>query len=259
MQRLSLVMSLALLVAAADRRADAAIVVGGSTLLDQTFADQLQDWLGEGPIQLTNIYTKQDGHTAADFHAAVDGQGRTFAVLEVLANAATDITTNITDNRRQIIGGFNPQSWSSDGGFNFTPDDADRTAFIFNLTTMEIQRQSLASEPSNGEYQTRNDLGLGPVFGGGADIVVEGNLSNGGALNYSYGGTAFVNNILEGSSYYHYGANVFGAIEIFTIAAAPVDGDGDVPEPGQLVVWSSLMGIGLGLVRYEKRRARQTR
>jgi hypothetical protein len=113
--------------------ASAAIVVGGSELLTPAYAQQLQDWLGEGPIALTNIFTKATGDTSADFHAAADGQGRTFSVLEVLT-VNGEVAT-------QIIGGYNPQSWSSNAGWHLSPTNAERTAFLFNLSTTEKQDQ----------------------------------------------------------------------------------------------------------------------
>jgi len=55
--------------------ATAVTIKGGSNLLDSASADKLEAWLGEGPISLWNIYTKQAGDTANDFHNAADGRG----------------------------------------------------------------------------------------------------------------------------------------------------------------------------------------
>jgi hypothetical protein len=62
------------------------VTVGGS-LLDQSGANQLASWLGEGDLTITNIFshTNGDGKTAADFHAAADNQGRTFSLYSVRA------------------------------------------------------------------------------------------------------------------------------------------------------------------------------
>jgi hypothetical protein len=221
----------------------ASVVVGGSTLLNQAYADQLETWLGEGPITLTKIYAKQTGDDSFDFHAAVDGKGRTFSVIEILANSATDVVTGQTNNLYQIIGGYNPQSWRSDGrdgDWNYTPADADRTAFLFNLTTSEIQRQSLTAHPSNGEYQTYNWSFYGPTFGGGHDIHVRFDLSSGYTYNNSYGGTSFSNNILSGGAYYHNPVG-YGAIEVFQITAGIANSA--TPEPTPLLIWTGLIGL----------------
>jgi hypothetical protein len=65
-----------------------ALLFGGvrqakASLLTPAYQSQLESWLGEGPLILTNIYTKQAGDTSFDFHSAVDGQGRTFTLEPV--------------------------------------------------------------------------------------------------------------------------------------------------------------------------------
>jgi hypothetical protein len=85
--------------------AEATPVIGGSGFLTDAYASQLEGWLGEGPIQLTNIFTKKAGDRAQAFHAAADGQGRTFTVIEVFYGAG--------NSQHSVIGGYNPQSWSS--------------------------------------------------------------------------------------------------------------------------------------------------
>lgn len=245
MQRICILKCFAVIGALAlSSHASASIVVGGSALLSQAYADQLESWLGEGPIAITRIFAKQAGDDSYDFHAAADGKGRTFSVVEVLANRAYDYTTNLSNNQAQIIGGYNPQSWQSVGGYNITNPDADRTAFLFNLTSDEIHRQSLSTEAGSGNVQTYNSNGYGPTFGAGHELYIANDLTFGHMYNYSYGGTAETNDILSGPSYYHYGY-MFGAIEVFTIAAAPIDSA--VPEPLSLLVWATIAVAG-GLV-----------
>jgi hypothetical protein len=194
------------------RAVDAATIVGGSALLTPAHADQLETWLGEGLIQLTNIYTKQTGDTSAAFHAAADGQGRTFSVIEVLGQDF--------NGQPQLIGGYNPQSWQSAGGFTITAADALRTAFLFNLSTGEIQRQNLNAQPGRGDVQTLNEAGRGPTFGFGSDIFVNGDMNSGYAVNYSYGGTEFTNDILAGIQGSHEPLQ-FGRLEVFKITPVP--------------------------------------
>lgn len=214
----------------------AAVVVGGSTLLSQGDADQLETWLGEGPIALTNIYTKQTGHLSpSHFHPAVDGQGRTFTVMSV---------TPYGGSTTQIIGGYNPQSWESISNFHYTLSDAERTAFLFNLTDTVIQRQNLIGEgfDSSGEYQTHNEAAYGPAFGG-YDIFVSGDLTSGYTNNYSYGGISATDDILSGPAAENFDLQ-FGGIEVFSISA--------VPELGSLLIWS-LLSVSAALGPWHRR------
>lgn len=225
-------------------RADVA-VVGGTTLLTQSYADQIGVWLGEGDITLTNIFTGTASDTTSAFHAAVDGKGRTFAILQANPDAARWGSASISSS--QLIGGYDPLSWNSSNSYNTT---ADRSGFIFNLTTTTIQRQNTGALDSEGQYQTANIAGYGPTFGGGHDLNVGalgfGQLNNGYAFNYSYGGTDFGTSITGGPSGGTYDHFDVSAVEVFTIS----DGiNTPVPEPGS---WGLFFGLvaGLGLMAY---------
>jgi hypothetical protein len=208
-----------------------AVVVGGS-LLSPGDANQIETWIGQGPITLTNIYTKQNGQTSIDFHNAVDGQGRTVSVFRVFDGIAS-----------QLIGGYNPQSWTFFDGYHFTPLDAQRTAFIFNLTVPAIQRQNLIGEGavSSGEYQSYNFFTYGPTFGGGHDLTVDFALTTGGAHNYSYGGTSGVDNILNGLA--SDSTLEVGALEVYLVT----------PEPVSAIVWGLVALVGFGAVWHKRR------
>jgi len=211
-----------------------AVVIGGS-LLTPGDANQIETWLGEGPITLTNIYTKVTGQTAFDFHAAADGQGRTVSVMKVFDGVST-----------QLIGGYNPQSWAPLDAYHITPLDAQRTAFLFNLTGTVIQRQNLISEGTvgSGDYQTYNFFAQGPTFGAGYDLFVDFSLNAGNANNYSYGGTSGTDNILNGVA--NSSTLEVGALEVFSVAGA-------VPEPASVITWGLLGLVGIGAV-WQKRR-----
>jgi RTX calcium-binding nonapeptide repeat (4 copies)/Putative Ig domain len=191
-----------------------ATIVGGSTLLTSGDAAQLETWLGEGTITLTNIFTHTagDGRTAYDFHGAADSHGRTFVVIEVLATRG---------NPHEIIGGYDPRPWDSFSAYHYSAADVDRTAFLFNLTSATRLDQKPSSLDSNiGQYQTYNTSSYGPTFGAGFDLYVPYDLSNGGYANqYSYGpaGTGGTN-VVGGTSYTNFD---IGTIEVFSIGGPP--------------------------------------
>ena len=85
----------------------AATIVGGSDLLTAADAAQLEIWLGQGPLTLTNIFDKAASDDSFAFHAAADGKGATFSVIEVVGMWGGDVF-----DKPVLIGGYNPQSWN---------------------------------------------------------------------------------------------------------------------------------------------------
>jgi hypothetical protein len=211
-------------------------VHAATPLLSESDKAQLARWLGQGPIELDRIYKKRIGQTAADFHAAVDGKGDTFVVMEA--------TTELGDTF--LVGGYNPQSWDSSGGFHITTDQALRVGFLFNLTSHQVHRQTPRTYALDtvGSFQTFNDPKLGPVFGAGHDLYVPWDLTSGGYSSmYSYIDPArsdFNSSLLDGREFTR--PNVtFGDMEVFTVSA--------VPEPA---AWMLLLP-GLGLLGFMRR------
>lgn len=192
------------------------VAYGSTPLLTQADIAQLSNWLGNGPIRLERLYKKRDGQTAADFHAAVDGKGRTFTVMEA--------TTELGQTWK--VGGYNPQSWASTGGFHITTEDALRTGFLFNLTSRQLHRQTPRTYALDtvGSFQTFNDGKVGPVFGAGHDLYVGWDLSTGGYSSlYSYidpTRSNFDSSILDGRDYKEPNLT-FGDLEVWAVIAVP--------------------------------------
>lgn len=215
----------------------AVTINGGIGLLTPAGGQQLETWLGEGALALTSIFSHQigDGKTSHEFHAAADGQGRTFSILEVVSVLVNDTW----QPANEVIGGYNPQSWKSSGGYNLTPNDADRTAAIFNLTDMVRRPQDPVLIDAAGQYQTYNHPEYGPTFGGGHDIFVVGSLAWGHVNPFSYGVSNGLN-ILGGNGFQYV---QYGRMEVFTIAADTAT----VPDGGRTLALMGCALTGLGL------------
>ncbi len=217
----------------------AAQAEGPGPLLDLTLHGQLERWLGAGPLQLDELYTRGLGDDSLDFHAAVDGRGDTFTLISVIA----------PDGMRYLVGGYNPQSWSSTDGWHETPFDWQRTAFLFNYTAPAVYRQVPTSYilPSQGLFQTFNQAEHGPTFGAGPDLLVDGELDTLVSWQVSYGdpanqGMSIVDRSLGGQ---------FMRVEALEMYAVTV-----IPEPGMGAMLAGGLGL-LGLAGAGRRCARR--
>jgi hypothetical protein len=206
----------------------------GPSLLDAGREAQLERWLGAGDQVFAPLFTGVPGDTSLDFHAAVDGKGPTFTLLQV-SNAVGS----------WLVGGYNPQSWSSTDGYHLTPTDAERTAFLFNLTVPSVYRQVSASYvfPSQGLRQTYNAPDHGPTFGQGPDLLVNDRLDMALSWQVSYGdpldqGKSIIDRSLGGQIFH------IDALQLFAVSP--------VPEPRS----AAMFGAGLGLLALLARRKR---
>jgi hypothetical protein len=150
-----------------------------------------------------------------------------------------------------LVGGYNPQAWSSAEGWHETPPDWQRTAFLFNFTTPAVYRQVLSDYvlPSQGQRQTYNGIDFGPVFGAGPDLFVNKELSSGLSWQLSYGspsgeGYSIIDRSLGGQ------AVRVDAMEIFAIAP--------VPEPASAAMLLGGLGVVAALARRHRQRNRRT-
>lgn len=238
--------------------AQASSIIGGSTLLNSASLSQLEGYLGEGQLDVTNIFTKQAGSTASDFHAAADGQGRTFSLLHV--SGTEQASDGSITQFSKVIGGYNPQSWASISGYNLVSDPTQRTAFLFNLSDSTLFKENTILDPNSfdaGAFQTYNVASNGPIFGGGFDLYTDSTLTFGYTSSYSYSNNlpfTGLNPLLLGlagnSINSNFGGNGFNIddLEVFTIANSPEVSS--VPLPAALPLMSSALGLfGLGAAR----------
>jgi hypothetical protein len=260
----NLAYSAALILCFAMPSVHAGTIIGGSSMLDAADLTQLETWLGQGPIDLTNIFTKNqtdlrtDNDDAVDWHAAVDNMGPTFTVFEV---TTSDGNGGFDDF---VFGGYKYRSWEHGNHIIIDYDDDDRKNFIFNLTTAVKLDQCLSTDPECG---VQGDLGwLGTVddpttganFGFG-DFFVNSNLDGGGNSPASYGvndpsapdgiyqerelNCSLVEcisvSLLDNDDYSN-GWQSVGAYETFTISSAQA-----VPAPATMMLFGlGLFGVG---------------
>jgi hypothetical protein len=208
----------------------------GPSLLDTAREAQLERWLGAGDMLFTPVFTGVPGDTSIQFHHAADGKGPTFTLLQVTNPLGASY----------LVGGYDPQSWSSTDGWHETIRQSQRTAFIFNMTVPAVYRQvpSSFALPSQGAKQTFNALDHGPEFGAGPDLFVSEQLNNAFSWQLTYGnpkdeGKSIIDRS-RGGKLFH-----IDSLQVFSISP--------VPEPSS---WAMFAG-GFGLIAALAKRKRQ--
>jgi hypothetical protein len=208
----------------------------GPSLLDASREAQLERWLGAGDMLFTPVFTGIPGSTSLDFHSAADGKGPTFTLLQVSDPAGASF----------LVGGYDPQSWSSTDGWHVTPLDSERTAFLFNMTVPAVYRQVPATFifPSQGANQTFNAADHGPTFGTGPDLFVNDRLDAALSWQVSYG-----NPVDEGKSIIDRsrGAKLFHIDAMQLFAVSPI------PEPASYGMFAGGLALIAALAGRRKR------
>lgn len=214
----------------------AAQTASGQSLLDPAREAQLERWLGQGDLIFNPLFTGVPGNTSLEFHRAVDGKGRTFTLLQV----------SNPNGQSFLVGGYNPQSWSSTDGWHVTIPDSQRTAFLFNMTAPAVYRQvpSTYILPSQGSHQTFNAADHGPTFGVGPDLFVNDKLNTAFSWQVTYGdpkdeGKSIIDRSVGGKLFH------IDALQLFAVSP--------IPEPGA----AAMLLAGLALVGVAQRRRSQ--
>ncbi|TXH00509.1 MAG: PEP-CTERM sorting domain-containing protein [Rhodocyclaceae bacterium] len=217
--------------------ANAGVVTGGG-LLSNSAADQLENWLGSGDLNFTNIWSGTVGASSISWHASVDNAGPTLSIYDISVGTS-----------RYLIGGYTDNNWYRSGSPGY---QADNDAFIFNLTTGIVKRNS-ESLSSTAQYAIYAAPGHFATFGGGHDIYGGENILgaplNGWAFpGFSYG-PYLAGNIINGDPSVPF--FTVNSLETYTFAPAPQSQDLPAPTP------LALIGLGVAGIWFGRRSKRE--
>jgi len=258
MKKISLILILCFISLSAASNAQAGTVIGGSELLNSSSVIKLEHWLGLSDVTFTNIFTKQEDSLAPDFHTAVNGKGPTISIMRVSSYdfAAVDPVTGTPKIATNVVGGYNPQSWTDGNEYTLTPDLKDRTGFLFNIDDNLVLRQDRDEdlEWSIGKYQTYNGYAFGPTFGSGFDLYVDYYLNSGDSRLNSY--TSDNPNLKPFESFgfglvNRYVGGFGDHFDIYEIEVFTVSGGSALAVP-ELETYA-MMIVGLGLISFISR------
>ncbi|CAB4403727.1 unnamed protein product [Rhizophagus irregularis] len=100
----------------------------------------------------------RDGFSPNKFHEICDNQSHTITIIKV-------------KDSNEILGGYNPIIWKSDGGFDTTKD-----SFIFSFKNKENIKNCILSRISAylEDCAIFNNMDYGPSFGAGCDLKLYG-------------------------------------------------------------------------------------
>ncbi|EGG19891.1 hypothetical protein DFA_06995 [Cavenderia fasciculata] len=141
-----------------------------STLIEESHFELINNWIGIKHSFALLYKGSRDGFEASNFHQKCDGKGKTITLIK--------------SGDGNIFGGYNSQSWNSNGQYY-----GDGSCFLFTIIN---KQEGLASTKFPAHFGFQNIQGsaqAGPIFGTN-DIIISGNpttLSNmiGFPRNYS--------------------------------------------------------------------------
>jgi hypothetical protein len=194
-----------------------AAFISNSELLTQSYANKLENWLGDSynTDTFNTLWRGSDnGFAASTFHS--------------LANNVVGTITLVRDINGNLFGGYNSGFWSS-SPTGFKPN---YEGFLFNFTTDRL----LTPIPGREQTGIYNNSLYGPIFGHDLVITNNGNLNANSYVwctGYSDGVTT--QNLLGISS----GLTHFQISDIEVLSI--IEGPAPVPEPVIMI----LFGFGL--------------
>ncbi|GET65720.1 carbohydrate-binding module family 13 protein [Rhizophagus irregularis DAOM 181602=DAOM 197198] len=130
-------------------------IVADSKIITPQHVELISKWIDRLEItdEIKNTYEfklllrgSHDGFSPKKFHEICDNQSHTVTIIKV-------------KNSKEILGGYNPSEWKSDGS-NCTTKDS----FIFSFKNDDIKSYIL-SRVKDERHAVSNDRGLGPSFG----------------------------------------------------------------------------------------------
>ncbi|PKY34216.1 hypothetical protein RhiirB3_453721 [Rhizophagus irregularis] len=130
-------------------------IVADSKIITPQHVELISKWIDRLEItdEIKNTYEfklllrgSYDGFSPKKFHEICDNQSHTVTIIKV-------------KNSKEILGGYNPSEWKSDGS-NCTTKDS----FIFSFKNDDIKSYIL-SRVKDERHAVSNDRGLGPSFG----------------------------------------------------------------------------------------------
>ncbi|EXX52176.1 uncharacterized protein OCT59_000903 [Rhizophagus irregularis] len=128
-----------------------------SRIITNQHAELISKWIDKLEItdNMKNSYEfklilrgSRDGFLSSKFHEICDNQSHTISIIKV-------------KDSNEILGGYNPIKWKSDGSFGTTKD-----SFIFSFKNKESIENYILSRVKNDEYKyaTSNRINHGPSF-----------------------------------------------------------------------------------------------
>jgi len=124
------------------------------------FINKLYEWIGYKKMELIYRGTR-DGMTSNSFHNKCDNKGESITLIK--------------NEKGNIFGGYASIPWTSANGSYYSAPES----FIFTLSN--IYNTEPTKFPSiNDQNEVYHYSGYGPIFGGGCDLAVNGDILNSG-------------------------------------------------------------------------------